>query len=879
MVSFQFATGCQTSGPSICLNSSIPPQSDHLWSTSLKAGAPDSFCVSRKTILNSLASIALLAIYSSLSLCAEIQLAENGKALCTIFHSENKVEQKAAAQLGEYLKKITGDQFQVSLVGDQLPEAGIFVGRLDDTELNLKEEDGFTIRTEGRRLFIRGGSPTGTMYGVYGFLDEVLGCRWWSHTEEDVPSKPSLKLGDLNIKREPVFAMHHLMNLEAQSNTNDFRYKGRGTGRQGFTGSHNMYKLVAAYGKEHPEIYPQDKDGKRKPNNLHLCYLAPNLPEALAEVLSEQVEARKGNVKNAIFFAGMGDWYGGQCLCDDCQAVYKEETWTDPDGRQKPGYTGTLLRMINKTGEILDAKYPGILVGTFAYMSLEAPPLQIRPGKNVTIRVPRLRHCTVHSARTCPKNGSFKRNLERWCEIAPGRVYVWDYGTNYKSFVFPFPCVRSISDNIKLYHEMGIRGLMIQGNYVTTGSDLVILKNYVWSKLMWNPDLKTEDLTREFCDGYYGPASSTLQEYINELENSVREPELIHADEFAENASYLKQPYRERLAALRIKAIEATQGQQPWRQRIGEATVGIEALTLAGHGMRKVGGKTVLQDGMYLWSILPQYSFPRAFSVVEHLRSSGVNEWTTGLSYWLAFLNTHSVFGASLSTLKSKDLRIEIAPEAGGQLRQIHWKGQPVFAVTDASTDTAGGSVLKFGKGFGSATESNSEAEIHMLDGLQIPQWRWSSKYVPTVWKKISLSGDSVLMTAGTKPKVNPQKGSVVTVYSAGDEPDQLRIEHQAPGKADWQSVEISATSSETVLQTVGALRVHLKAQKCVVEDQYLSPRNEGCRITFDKLRKLVTITVLTMPIGKTEVTEESALLELPEENAAFLRVLKIVPK
>jgi hypothetical protein len=823
--------------------------------------------------------IAIFAASLWLSLSAEIPIAENGGSLCPIFYSDNALEKKAATQLGAYLKKITGGTFKVVPATEPLPDTGIFVGSIADGELKLKEEDGFVIQTVGRRMFIAGGSPVGTMYGVYGFLEEVLGCRWWSHTEEDVPSRPTISIGNVDLKREPAFAMHHMMNLEAQSKTNDFKYKGRGTGRQGFTGSHNMYKLMAAYGKEHPEIYPEGKDGKRKPNNLHLCYLATDLSEALAEVIARQVEAKKGNIKNVIYFAGMGDWYGGQCLCDDCKAVYKEETWTDPDGRKKPGYTGTLLRMLNRTGEILDAKYPGILVGTFAYMSLEAPPSKTRPGKNVTIRVPRLRHCTVHSARTCPKNRSFKRNLERWCEIAPGRVYIWDYGTNYKSFVFPFPCVRSISDNIKLYHEMGIRGVMVQGNYVTTGSDLVVLKNYIWSKLMWNPKLETEDLIREFCDGYYGPASSAVQEYVNELENSVREPELIHADEFAQNASYLKQPVRERLAALRVKAIEATNGEQPWRQRVGEATVGIEALKLAGRGMRRVGGKAVRQDGQYLWSKLPVSSYPRALSVARNLRSSGVNEWNTGLSYWLAFLHTHSVFGAEISTLKSKEIEVDVAPSAQGQMRQIRWKGQPLLAATNATTSTVGGSTLKFGRGWGSTTESDSENEISMQDGLQIPHWRWSSRYAPTVWKKIALDDGVISMAAGTRPKVKAQKGSVVTVYSAGDKPDQLRMEHQPPGETDWLPVDISETNRETVLQTVGALRVHLKAQRCVVEDQYLSPRNEGCRITYDKRRKLVTINVLTKPIGRTEVTEEGALLQLPEEDAAFLRIIRIGPE
>ncbi|MDP6505323.1 MAG: hypothetical protein QF886_16995, partial [Planctomycetota bacterium] len=270
--------------------------------------------------------IAIFAASLWLSLSAETPIAENGGPLCSILHSDNALEKKAATQLAAYLNKITGGTFKVVPATKPLPDTGIFVGsilrgprapRQDEKAAaerqhhnvpGLKEEDGFVIRTVGRRMFITGGSPAGTMYGVYGFLEEVLGCRWWSHKEEDVPSKPTISIGNVDLKREPAFAMHHMMNLEAQSKTNDFKYKGRGTGRQGFTGSHNMYKLMAAYGKEHPEIYPQGKDGKRKPNNLHLCYLATDLSEALAEVIARQVEAKKGNIKNVIYFAGMGDW-------------------------------------------------------------------------------------------------------------------------------------------------------------------------------------------------------------------------------------------------------------------------------------------------------------------------------------------------------------------------------------------------------------------------------------------------------------------------------------------------------------------------------------------------------------------------------------------
>ena len=84
-------------------------------------------------------------------------------------------------------------------------------------------------------------------------------------------------------------------------------------------------------------------------------------------------------------------------------------------------------------------------VGTFAYMTLEGPPGKTLPRDNVVIWLPHLRHCIIHGADKCEKNLNYLENLKRWCEIAPGRVYIWDYGVNYgENFLYPFPVIRSM---------------------------------------------------------------------------------------------------------------------------------------------------------------------------------------------------------------------------------------------------------------------------------------------------------------------------------------------------------------------------------------------------------------------------------------------------
>ena len=67
----------------------------------------------------------------------------------------------------------------------------------------------------------------GTAFGVVAFLEKQLGCRWWSASEEDVPKRAAIKIGDLNIKEKPAFALHDIMSREAQSTEGYFVFKSR----------------------------------------------------------------------------------------------------------------------------------------------------------------------------------------------------------------------------------------------------------------------------------------------------------------------------------------------------------------------------------------------------------------------------------------------------------------------------------------------------------------------------------------------------------------------------------------------------------------------------------------------------------------------------
>ena len=716
-------------------------------------------------------------------------------------------EKQAAEALARYLSHISGVEFKVIAAEQQIPERAILVGEVDAQPPDGVSDEGFEIRAEGGRLRICGGTPHATAFAVFSLLEEQLGCRWWSWTEEDVPTAETIEVVAQNTHIEPAFRRHNVYNREAQNRRNDFSYKLRTISLTNFTGGHNLCPLLKPYAEKNPDFLPMDKEGVRKFNNLHMNYTADGIDAALAEALKQQVVKREGDVKNLIYFAGMGDWYGGMDLSPESKRIYDEETWTDPDGRKKPGYSATLLRMINRTAETLEEEHPGIQVGTFAYMSLEAPPDKTRPRDNVAIRIPRLRHDTVRSILESEKNQSFRRNLDRWLQLAPHRVYIWEYGANFQNFLRPFPCLRSISENIKYYHQAGVAGISIQGNYVATGGDLAVLKNYVWAKLLWDPTREMDELVAEFCNGYYGPAADEMLAYVNLMEQSVRGQPPISADEFDTKLAWMTPEQVKRAQTLFKKALARTKGDDsdPYFRRVKEAEVALEAWLLWKEGpLVEEGEKLIRAD-------LGMDTFPRAQSLVKYCRDASPREWGNGVKYRMSFLVLH---GGPMPTLKQGPVTVKVAPVQNGQIRSILYTDQ--VAIDQSQVKLAPASVTY--------ELTNREGNrVEMKADLGVSMWGPAGGQ-QTGYQVIELDPDGVISCSGEverRGSRSPTNQAVYeSVYKVGKKPEKLSVEYQE-GDGDWKSERVDAKNAKASIPTAARLRITRHDRGLQIDDRY----------------------------------------------------------
>ena len=109
-------------------------------------------------------------------------------------------EKFAAKELAMFLKRVTGAEFSVVAEQSSTDDRAnrIYVGwteysaRRGIDASKLGEEE-WVIRTIGDDLVLTGGRPRGTMYAVYEFLEDHVGCHWLDRKTEVIPSKPTLE--------------------------------------------------------------------------------------------------------------------------------------------------------------------------------------------------------------------------------------------------------------------------------------------------------------------------------------------------------------------------------------------------------------------------------------------------------------------------------------------------------------------------------------------------------------------------------------------------------------------------------------------------------------------------------------------------------------
>lgn len=424
-------------------------------------------------------------------------------------------EKKAAEVLQDYLLQISDAALPVITVdknGKGSPFE-IILGqneRLDKlgTEINFNElgDDGFIIMTDTLRLIITGGGKKGTLYGVYSFLEEYLGCRMYSPAVKVIPHKDKIVLGRIYNKQIPAIKYRtiHYEGTWDQEYADWHKLSHDANGERTAWGLwvHTFNHLVPPeiYFSEHPEYYAL-RNGRRIPTQL--CLTNPDVLKIVVQNLRKEIARNP----EAVYWSVSQNDNRNYCMCEHCQALDKKEG----------SPSGSIISFVNKVAE----QFPDKIISTLAYEYSRKAPLTLRPLDNVNIML-----CSIEMRRDRPfdeatdeTSRAFVRDVKDWSKIAKD-IIVWDYVIQFSNLISPFPNLHVLQPNLKFFVENGVTAMFEQGNR-EVGGEFAELRSYMISKLLWNPYADPDSVMNDFLGGYYGAAGGFIRNYIDEMREAV----------------------------------------------------------------------------------------------------------------------------------------------------------------------------------------------------------------------------------------------------------------------------------------------------------------------------------------------------------------------
>ena len=452
-----------------------------------------------------------------------VTIAQNGEAKAVIVLTDDAAEPErhAANELAGFLRQITGATFEIKAP----PAAGqsrLLVGpgaaksAVADFSTDGLGSDGIVIRTVGNDLILAGGRPRGTLYAVYTFLEEYVGCRWWSSQASTIPIKPTLRIGRLNVRYVPPLEYRETFWFDSfdgdwavrnKSNGNSEQLDAKRGGKHTYEGFvHTFFPLIPPekYFEDHPEWF-SEIDGKRIHERAQLCLTNE---EMRAELIKNLRERLRNNPAATIASVSQNDWHGN-CKCSKCAAIENEEG----------SPAGLMLRFVNAVAEDIEDEFPNVAISTLAYQYTRKPPKITKPRPNVIVRL-----CSIECSFSKPlpdeRNKEFRDDIVGWSKIC-NRLYIWDYTTNFRHYILPHPNLRVLGPNVKFFVDHNVKGIFEQGAYTSNGAEMAELRAWVLARLLWNPALDGQKLIDEFIVGYYGPAGPHIKDYLQIIHDAV----------------------------------------------------------------------------------------------------------------------------------------------------------------------------------------------------------------------------------------------------------------------------------------------------------------------------------------------------------------------
>ncbi len=486
----------------------------------------------------------LLVLTLALPLAAQQMppLADGGRSDWVIYREADAPESVllAAEELQRVLRESTGAELPIVdapaapmiCLGDNdaAREAGVTTDGLP--------RDGFRTRTVGGNLYITGAdvrdgelqwigwTSRGTLYGMYDFLEDVVGARWLMPGEvgEDIPAHERLDLPELDVEEAPDFEVRSLQAIQQETPewfpdrqvVRKWMHTQRLPAKQfdgwalGWGHSWNDYITEEALA-EHPEwrAIPSSMEKRWVParhSAVKYCTTNEEMLNAFADGVMKRLAANPRRISASISPSDGGSF----CTCKDCAPFIAD----DPHGWAS--FSPLVLKFYNDIAGRVAERYPERQLPGYVYYNYMYPPQEtIQMHPNVWLVFYGLHYYGWGLAKPTYRD-EFASVVSDWTRFTHNMVYgsytVWM--RSFNGAVIPPP--RAILKmELPVAHAANYRGASMVG-VAAWGYGAPV--NYVFARQMWDAQLDVDATLDEWMQRTYGPGWESMRELYSLVE-------------------------------------------------------------------------------------------------------------------------------------------------------------------------------------------------------------------------------------------------------------------------------------------------------------------------------------------------------------------------
>lgn len=509
-----------------------------------------------------------------------LTLVRDGRPECVIVTGDNPVpsQRMAAEELQYHLEKMSGAKAPVvreSELKDE-PRVQILVGQshllkslgIDTAQL---ERETIIVKTVGNSLVLAGEDGgqvdpfsvefcdvavrTGTLYAVYDFLQDQLGCRWlWpGKTGEIIPKRKTIEVGPLDIQEHPKLFMRHFRPgiRERAKDPGDHHYpryaeflrplfdpmrieeqtwlKRMKMGRSELiVYGHAFTDWYERFFESDPDVFAEQSDGSRGlPNPSYpkeFVKLCVSNPKVIDIAIADFMKKRESDPGFRWMNACENDGGLGFCQCRTCREWDKgpgdDQAGGGIDGSEIDGNLGVssdglpsslsyrYFRFYNKLARKLREVAPDAYVVTYGYSRYRTAPAGMKIEPNVMVGLIGFNTYPMTVEQIAQQRASYMA----WRKTGVEKMFF-----RPNSFFFspahgiPWDAAVQMGEDILFLVENGTVSTdfdSLNGHWSTASPTY-----YATARLHWDLHLKAEEAWQEYFNAF-GPAGDAVKQYF-----------------------------------------------------------------------------------------------------------------------------------------------------------------------------------------------------------------------------------------------------------------------------------------------------------------------------------------------------------------------------